>query len=67
MFDYLIKTSIIYLKEYTEGNINYLGWESNLSIRPHCASGSGDVMQSLYFFNNFSVDLHVDALIVGLD
>ena len=34
MFDYLTKTSIINLKEFTVDSINYLGWESNLSIRP---------------------------------
>ena len=34
MFDYLTKTSIINLKEFIVESINYLGWESNLSIRP---------------------------------
>ena len=30
MFDYLTKTSIINLKEFTVDNVNYLGWELNL-------------------------------------
>ena len=34
MFDYLTKISIINLKEFIVESINYLGWESNLSIRP---------------------------------
>ena len=34
MFDYLTKTSIINLKEFIVESINYLGWESDLSIRP---------------------------------
>ena len=34
MFDYLTKTSVINLKEFIVESINYLGWESNLSIRP---------------------------------
>ena len=34
MFNYLTKTSIINLKEFILESINYLGWESNLSIRP---------------------------------
>ena len=34
MFDYLTKTSVIDLKEFIVESINYLGWESNLSIRP---------------------------------
>ena len=33
MFYYLTKISIINLKEFTVDSINYLGWESNLSIR----------------------------------
>ena len=33
MFYYLTKMSIINLKEFTVNSINYLGWESNLSIR----------------------------------
>ena len=33
MFDYLTKTSVINLKEFIVESINYLGWESNLSIR----------------------------------
>ena len=31
---FLTKTSIIDLKKFTLDIINYLGWESNLSIRP---------------------------------
>ena len=34
MFDYLIKTSIINLKEFTVDNINCSSWELNLSITP---------------------------------
>ena len=34
MFDYLTKTSVINLKEFIVESINYLGWESNLSIIP---------------------------------
>ena len=34
MFDYLTKASVINLKEFIVGRINYLGWEWNLSIRP---------------------------------
>ena len=34
MFDYLTKPSAINLKESIAESINYLGWESNLSIRP---------------------------------
>ena len=34
MFDYLTKTSIINLKEFTVDSINFIDWESNLSIRP---------------------------------
>ena len=34
MFDYLTKTSVINLKEFIVESINYLGWESDLSIRP---------------------------------
>ena len=36
MFDYLTKTPIINLKEFTMDSINCIGigWESNLSIRP---------------------------------
>ena len=34
MFDYLIKTSIINLKEFTVDSINCFGWESNPYIRP---------------------------------
>ena len=33
MFDYLTKTSIINLKEFTVNSINCIVWESNLSIR----------------------------------
>ena len=33
MFDYLTKTSIISLKEFTADSINCLGWELHLSIR----------------------------------
>ena len=31
--DYLTKTSIINLKEFAVNNMNYIVWESNLSIR----------------------------------
>ena len=34
MFDYLTKTSVINLKQFVVERINYLDWESNLSIRP---------------------------------
>ena len=34
MFDYLTKPSLINLKEFTVDSINYIGWESNPSIRP---------------------------------
>ena len=34
MFDYLTKTSIINLREFTVDSINYFVWESNPSIRP---------------------------------
>ena len=34
IFDYLTKTSIINLREFTVDSINFLGWEWNLSIRP---------------------------------
>ena len=34
MFDYLTKTSVINLKEFTVDSINGVGWESILSIRP---------------------------------
>ena len=34
MFDYLTKTSIINLKEFTVDSIDNIGRESNLSIRP---------------------------------
>ena len=33
MSDYWTKTSIIDLKVFNVGSINYLGWESNLSIK----------------------------------
>ena len=33
-FDYLIKTSIINLKQFNVDSINCIGWESNLSIKP---------------------------------
>ena len=33
MSDYLTKTSIINLKDFTVDSIDYLGWESNFSIR----------------------------------
>ena len=33
IFDYLSKTSIINLKEFTLNSINCIVWESNLSIR----------------------------------
>ena len=33
MFDYLTKTSIINLKEFTVNTINCIVWESNISIR----------------------------------
>ena len=34
MFDYLTRTSAINLKDFIVESINYLGWKSNLSIRP---------------------------------
>ena len=34
MFDYLTKTLIISLKEFTVDSLNNVGWESNLPIRP---------------------------------
>ena len=34
MFDYLTKASVINFKEFIVESISYLGWESNLSIRP---------------------------------
>ena len=34
MFDYLTTASVINLKEFTVDSINYIGWESNFSIKP---------------------------------
>ena len=34
MFNYLLKTSVINLKEFIVESINYLSWESNLSSKP---------------------------------
>ena len=34
MVDYLTKTSITNLKEFTVGIVNYLGWESDLTLVP---------------------------------
>ena len=34
IFNYLTKTSIINLMEFTVDSKNYIGWESNLSIIP---------------------------------
>ena len=34
MFDYLTTASVINLKKFTVDSINYIGWESNFSIKP---------------------------------
>ena len=67
MFDYLRKTSIINLKEFTMETINYLGWESNFSTRPprffnyclevsmntnHCERLSWKTVYSMILVNN---------------